>query len=113
MGIPIWLFYAVFNGVVGAAGLAVAYFIIYPSEPAADAKIATLSSLGLGYTYLGAFAIKLGLLVMGINLGTARVAAKVEVPDQHCYQVKGAEGSKLGCVCAWLLVDDGAATSPV
>jgi len=98
MGIPIWLFYFVFNGIFTSIGLAVVYFGIYPATPAADGKIATLASLDLGYAYLGAFVMKVGIMLLGINLGGARATAKVEVPDQQCYQVKGAEGSKLGYV---------------
>jgi hypothetical protein len=99
MGIPMWMFYTVFNSVFGSIGVAVAYFAIYPATATADAKIATVASLDLGWVYLGAFVMKVGILVIGINLGGARAAAKVEVPDQQCYQVKGAEGSKLGCAC--------------
>jgi len=84
--------------VFGSIGVAVAYFAIYPATATADAKIATVASLDLGWVYLGAFVMKVGILVIGINLGGARAAAKVEVPDQQCYQVKGAEGSKLGYV---------------
>ncbi len=98
MGIPIWLFYFVFTSVFTSIGLAVVYFGIYPATPAADGKIATLASLDLGYAYLGAFVMKVGIVLLGINLGGARATAKVEVPDQQCYQVKGAEGSKLGYV---------------
>ena len=105
MGIPIWSFYFVFTGVFTSIGLAVVHFGIYPATPTADARIATLASLDLGYAYLGAFVMKLGIMMMGINLGGARATAKIEVPDQQCYQVKGAEGSKLGYV---LLETEGA-----
>ena len=57
MGIPMWLFYGVMNGVFGSIGVAVVYFGVYDASKA-DAKIATLANLGLGWTYLGAFAMK-------------------------------------------------------
>lgn len=98
MGIPIWLFYLIFTTVFTAIGTAVAYFVVLPLDAGAVAKVATLAELGLGWTYLGAFSMKFGLLAMGVNLGHARSAAKVEVPDQQCYQVKGSAGAKLGYV---------------
>jgi hypothetical protein len=49
MGLPMWLFYGIFNGVFSALGVAIAYFGVYPAAPAANA---TIASLGLGYTYL-------------------------------------------------------------
>jgi len=98
MGIPIPIFYLIFNGIMLSIGLAVAYFIAFPNDHKSASKIATLASLDLGWLYLGAWVLKLGALMLGINLGSARLASKVAVPDQHCYQVKGAEGSKLGYV---------------
>ena len=91
MGVPIWLFYSMFTSVILAVGVGVVALVVYPMEAAkADAKIATLASLGLGWMYLGAFAMKAGLLAMGVNLGAARTAARIEVPDQQCYKVGAA-----------------------
>jgi len=98
MGIPIWSFYFMFNSFMTLVGVAITSLVIYPSQPGLEEKIDTLASLGFGWAYLGMWIIKLGQMLLGINLGTARVASRVAVPDQHVYQVKGAEGSKLGFV---------------
>lgn len=98
MGIPIWAFYLIFNTIITSVGVATTLFVVFPSQPAATEKLANLTSLGLGWVYLGVWVIKLGQVFLGINLGTARVGSRVAVPDQHVYQVKGAEGSKLGFV---------------
>jgi len=105
MGIPVWLFYLLFNGVLLSIGMAVALLLILPAEPKFADKISVLTSGGFGWLFLGAWVLKLAQLAMGINLGSARTAAKVEVPDQQVYQVKGAAGSKLGYV---LMETDGA-----
>ena len=101
LGIPIWTFYLLFNGILTSIGMTVAHFLVFPMEPKSTRttdQIDVLASYGLGWVFLGAWVLKLGQMVMGINLGTARTVAKVEVPDQQVYQVKGAEGSKLGYV---------------
>merc|ERR1711959_40304 len=98
MGIPIPVFYMIFNTVITSICLSVTYFVVYPNTAMADSKIATLASLGLGWTYLGLWVIKFTQLVSGINLGLARTESKVGLPNQHVYKVQGAEGSKLGYV---------------
>ena len=98
MGIPIWSFYLIFNSVLTSLGLLLVVFVVLPSDPRAADKISSLISLGFGWTYLGAWVLKFCQMIIGINLGTARAKSKVGVPDQHVYQVKGAEGSKLGYV---------------
>lgn len=105
MGIPVWLFYLVFNSLFTAIGLATAVFAIFPREPASAKVIATLAAHNYGFIYLGAWVLKLGAICQGIFLGTMRSESKVIVPDQHVYKVQGAEGSKLGYV---LMETDGA-----
>ena len=90
--------YATFTSVVSIIAGTFAYFAIVKNNATADAKIAILSEYDFGYLYMAAFILKLGQFSMGINLGSARKESKVNVPDQQVYQVKGAEGSKLGYV---------------
>lgn len=99
--------YSMLTGITGVIGFAIAYFSSYYTEAkvaAADAKISVLSEYDLGWLYLGLFLVKVLQLPIGINLGSARKASKVGVPDQHVYKVMGAEGSKLGYV---LMENDG------
>jgi len=98
MGIPIWTFYLLFNCILLSIGLAITKFVVLPLEAKSADKIATLASADLGWVYLGAWVLKLGQMMIGVNLGTARTVAKVEVPDQQVYQVKGVAGASLGYV---------------
>ena len=90
--------YTIFNTIIFVIGSAAAYFAIIRNNKEGDAKVALLAEYDLGYLYLTAVVLKLGQLLMGTNLGVHRKEAKVNVPDQQVYQVKGAEGSKLGYV---------------
>lgn len=95
--------YTMFTIIPGAIGLAIAYAIITyasstESQSAADAKLSLLATYDLGWLYLGIFLVKLLQLPIGIILGEARKASKVNVPDQHVYKVMGSEGSQLGYV---------------
>ena len=95
--------YAMFTIIPGAIGLAIAYAVITyvsstESKSAADTKLSLLATYDLGWLYLGIFLIKLLQLPIGIILGEARKASKVNVPDQHVYKVMGSEGSRLGFV---------------
>jgi len=96
--IPVPVLYTILNGVFLAIGVAVAYFMILPSTPAANVKIQLLASHDLGWIYMGAYALKVGQVMMNTNLGIRRKACKVNVPDQQVYKVKGAGGSSLGYV---------------
>ena len=93
-----------FTIIPGVVGLAIAYAVITyasssESQSAADAKLSLLATYDLGWLYLGIFLVKLLQLPIGIILGEARKASKVNVPDQHVYKVMGGgEGSKLGYV---------------
>uniref|UniRef100_A0A7S2XSK6 Glutathione transferase n=1 Tax=Attheya septentrionalis TaxID=420275 RepID=A0A7S2XSK6_9STRA len=95
---PLPVFYALFILVQMAIFGSMAYFFIVRNNEKGDAKVAILAEYDLGYVYIGAFVLKILQHAMGINLGVARKAAKIHVPDQQVYQVKGAEGSKLGYV---------------
>mmetsp|Transcript_33618 Transcript_33618/g.81773 ORF Transcript_33618/g.81773 Transcript_33618/m.81773 type:complete len:227 (-) Transcript_33618:172-852(-) len=98
MGLPVWLFYLFLHAILGSVGFAIAQYAVFPREPKSCDKMKSLASLDLGWLYLGACVLKMGHILMRINLAQARVASKVNVPDQQVYQVKGAEGSKLGYV---------------
>lgn len=92
------VFYVMITTVLGVITFTIAYFAVVKNNDKGDAKIAMISEYDLGYLYIAAFILKIGQHIMSMNLGTIRKEAKVNVPDQHVYQVKGAEGSKLGYV---------------
>jgi len=93
---PVVVLYTVMTSVFVAICSSIAYYTIVKGNTAADDKLSMLAQYDLGYIYLTAIILKLGQFAMGINAGNARKYAKVHPPDQHIYQVKGAEGSKLG-----------------
>jgi len=95
---PVAVIYAISNIIFSTIAGTFAYFVIVQNNTKADSKIAILSEYDLGYLYLAAYILKLGQTIMGVNLGSVRKESKVNVPDQQVYQVKGAEGSKLGYV---------------
>jgi len=95
---PYPVFYTMITTVFTVITFAIAYYAVVKNNDKGDAKIAIVSEYDLGYLYLAAFILKIGQHIMNINLGSIRKEAKVNVPDQHVYQVKGAEGSKLGYV---------------
>lgn len=106
-GVPIAVFFSVFHAVFGLVGYAIAQYVIYGGEVSkakADAKIAILAEYDLGWIYMGLIAVKLLQIPLMIAFGDARKKSKTHAPDQHVYEVKGAEGSKLGYV---LMVTDG------
>lgn len=84
----------VFTSVIGT----ITYFTIIKDNMSATAKLDLLAQYDLGYLYAAIILLRLGQFAMGINAGTARKYCKVKVPDQHVYEVKGAEGSRLGYV---------------
>ena len=84
----------VFLGLMGT----VCYFTIVKDNEAADEKLKLLAQYDLGYLYAALVSLFVGQFVMGINTGNARKYCKAKSPDQHVYEVKGAEGSKLGYV---------------
>eukprot|EP00658_Telonema_sp_P-2_P026033 TRINITY_DN204_c0_g1_i2.p1 TRINITY_DN204_c0_g1~~TRINITY_DN204_c0_g1_i2.p1 ORF type:complete len:222 (-),score=61.55 TRINITY_DN204_c0_g1_i2:407-1072(-) len=105
-GISVPLMYTLFNSVLTAIGVGIAYFAVYRQNSVkADAKIQLLASYELGWIYIGAWVLKVGQLLMNMVLGSARKKAKVNVPDQQVYKVKGAQGSSLGYV---MMEQDGA-----
>jgi uncharacterized MAPEG superfamily protein len=76
----------------------VTYFAIVRGNDTVAAKLELLAKYDLGYLYVAILILKIGQVAMGINMGCARNMSKVPPPDQHIYEVKGAEGSKLGYV---------------
>lgn len=95
---PVAVLYVTFNSILHAILGTLAYYVLVKGHPTASAKLAIIAQYDLGYLYLAAIILKLGQFAMGINCGEARKQSKVHLPDQHVYQVKGAEGSKLGYV---------------
>lgn len=105
--VSVVMLYSGMTVVIGGIGVAIAYVSSYLSESKrsdADVKISILSEHNLGWLYAGLFLLKLLQLPININLGQARNRSKLNVPDQHCYKVMGAAGSKLGYV---LMESDG------
>ena len=92
------LFYTMMNVVFTSVFGTLSYYLIAKGNEAAVPKLALLAEYDLGYLYLTAIILNLSQLAMGINVGEARKHCKVHNPDQHIYEVKGAEGSKLGYV---------------
>mmetsp|Transcript_12225 Transcript_12225/g.25823 ORF Transcript_12225/g.25823 Transcript_12225/m.25823 type:complete len:214 (+) Transcript_12225:98-739(+) len=101
---PVIVLYTAMNTMVTCITGSIANHAIVKNNEAADAKIAVLARYDLGYLYAALIVLKVGQFLMGANAGNARKYAKVHTPDQHVYQVKGAEGSKLGYV---LMDNDG------
>jgi len=92
--IQIPVLYSVFATIFLIIGLGIA-FAVYKLGATSkyDAKISLLASYDLGWVYVGFFCVKLGVLMININLGVARKAAKINVPDQHVYKVYTPEGA--------------------
>eukprot|EP00931_Biecheleriopsis_adriatica_P104591 TRINITY_DN79255_c0_g1_i1.p1 TRINITY_DN79255_c0_g1~~TRINITY_DN79255_c0_g1_i1.p1 ORF type:complete len:220 (+),score=49.69 TRINITY_DN79255_c0_g1_i1:44-703(+) len=89
-------FTTVFTAIAVAIGLAVFHY--GPTEKYA-AKIAILREYDLGWMYLGFFIVKVGGFCINMNLGVARKAAKINVPDQQVYKVHTPDGApELGYV---------------
>ena len=106
--IPVPVLYTILNGVFLAIGVAVAYFMILPSTPAANVKIQLLASHDLGWIYMGAYALKVGQVMMNTNLGIRRKACKVNVPDQQAcclalFVVSRIHAGIQGEGCWWVL----------
>ncbi len=95
---PVWVLYTVMTTIFTSVIGVVTYFTIVKDNEAATAKLELLSKYDLGYIYAAIIILKIGQFIMNINVGTARKHVRVFPPDQHIYEVKGAEGSKLGYV---------------
>jgi hypothetical protein len=101
--LPVPALYSTEFIIMSSIGVVIAYFTSYFTEAkqnAADAKISILSEYDLGWLYLGIFVVKSLKLPIYINLGSARIASKANVPDQQVYKVMGSGGGgdKLGYV---------------
>mmetsp|Transcript_28280 Transcript_28280/g.61197 ORF Transcript_28280/g.61197 Transcript_28280/m.61197 type:complete len:205 (+) Transcript_28280:45-659(+) len=86
---PITLMYPLFTGVFIAIGFGVSTVIL--STQQTEDRLRLIKEFNLGWIYLGVLVLKLGQLVTGINLGQARKASKVNLPDQQAYKVHGTE----------------------
>merc|ERR1711963_1275128 len=83
---PVPVLYSVATTLFGAIGVGIAFAIYtFGASSKYDAQISVLASYDLGWMYLGLPVIKIGILVININLGMNRKAAKVNVPDQQVY----------------------------
>eukprot|EP00931_Biecheleriopsis_adriatica_P115765 TRINITY_DN91519_c0_g1_i1.p1 TRINITY_DN91519_c0_g1~~TRINITY_DN91519_c0_g1_i1.p1 ORF type:complete len:214 (-),score=37.43 TRINITY_DN91519_c0_g1_i1:79-720(-) len=86
--VPIPILYAGFNTTFLAISLGIGFMVYsFGATQKYDAKIAVLKDYDLGWFYLGFVMIKLGSLMINLNLGMARKEAKVNVPDQQVYKV--------------------------
>jgi len=94
----VFVLYTIMNSVFTSIIGPISYFTIVKGNDTATAKLELLAQYDLGYLYVAVLLLKLGQFAMGVNVGAARKICKVHPPDQHVYQVKGAEGSKLGYV---------------
>eukprot|EP00930_Biecheleria_cincta_P061582 TRINITY_DN47148_c0_g1_i1.p1 TRINITY_DN47148_c0_g1~~TRINITY_DN47148_c0_g1_i1.p1 ORF type:complete len:232 (-),score=33.06 TRINITY_DN47148_c0_g1_i1:81-722(-) len=96
---PVPALYAGFTTVFGGIGFGIGYAVYKLGATAKyDAKIDTLAKQDLGWIYLGLVASKLTFVTINTNLGIRRKAAKVNVPDQHVYQVHTGSKPALGYV---------------
>jgi len=87
-GLPVPALYVIFTTVFTTICLGIAFAIYkFGSTEKYDKKIELLTAYDLGWVYLVMFAVKLGMFGININLGVARKAAKVNVPDQQVYKV--------------------------
>mmetsp|Transcript_116130 Transcript_116130/g.335394 ORF Transcript_116130/g.335394 Transcript_116130/m.335394 type:complete len:225 (-) Transcript_116130:132-806(-) len=78
--------FIVFAGFGVGAGLVLWNFA--PSHKASD-KVSLLADYELGAIYIGVFFLKYMFQMISANMGTARRACKVNVPDQQVYRVYG------------------------
>ncbi|CAE8585090.1 unnamed protein product, partial [Polarella glacialis] len=86
--VKIPVFYLGLTIVFGGIGLAVACAIYtYGVTAKYEKKIGMLAEYDLGWVYLGLIVVKLGVMLININLGIQRKAAKINVPDQQVYSV--------------------------
>mmetsp|Transcript_737 Transcript_737/g.2243 ORF Transcript_737/g.2243 Transcript_737/m.2243 type:complete len:224 (-) Transcript_737:191-862(-) len=85
---------------IGTA-VAVPILLFYPRK--AYKSINVLADFELGPVYLVIWVLKYFILLINANLGTARRRTKVNVPDQHVYQVYG--GPAAGSFV--MMADDG------
>ena len=99
MPLPVPVLYSVFTLVFMAIGQGLAY-PMYSTDPRFETKIGLLAIHGLGWIYIGLVILHRGSTYgIGSVLGSARKAAKVNVPDQHVYSVYTKPGQpKLGYV---------------
>mmetsp|Transcript_22979 Transcript_22979/g.48860 ORF Transcript_22979/g.48860 Transcript_22979/m.48860 type:complete len:218 (+) Transcript_22979:88-741(+) len=97
--LPVSVLYCLFNFILGAIGVGIALAIYsFGADSKYDAKISLLAGYDLGWAYLALVVIKLGVLVININLGVNRKIAKVNVPDQQVYSVYTGSSAPLGYV---------------
>ena len=98
----------VFTLLFHAIGYAIARYGLYRGEAAvsaANAKLEAVHKNDMGWLYLTLFLVRILQFPIGLLAGVARKESKINPPDQQVYVVKGAEGSRLGCV---LMENEGA-----
>lgn len=94
------LFYVVLYTILYSIAIPIVYYGILQRNTNDHVKLAILAEYDLGYLYMTAFILKIGYLIMFINLGFAKHKSRVNLPDQHVYKVMGskAKESDLGYV---------------
>jgi len=84
-------FMLVFASLGVALGLALLFFV---HERKQSERFQFICRFDLGPLYVGLFICKVCFQLINANLGTARRRTKVNVPDQHVYQVFGGPADK-------------------
>lgn len=86
-GFKISVMYSVFTTVFLVLGSAIAFGLSFFTFEKYQQGLHFLADRDLGFLYLGIFPVKIGMLLININLGSARKESKVNVPDQQVYKV--------------------------
>eukprot|EP01001_Neometanema_parovale_P010180 NODE_6410_length_849_cov_227.236915_g6174_i0.p1 GENE.NODE_6410_length_849_cov_227.236915_g6174_i0~~NODE_6410_length_849_cov_227.236915_g6174_i0.p1 ORF type:complete len:212 (-),score=50.29 NODE_6410_length_849_cov_227.236915_g6174_i0:155-790(-) len=98
MPLPPTLLYPIFSTIFSLIGFGAAQAIYAVFGMGNEKILSFIRENDLAYLYAGYFALKIGQLCMGINLGEARKASKVNIPDQQVYKCHGKGGSAVGYV---------------
>merc|ERR1712194_316025 len=92
--LPVFVLYIILFGGYVLIGLPIAWQIHQRGNTAKYERVTELvGSYDLGYLYAAAVVLKVGYIIIITNLGTARKASKVNVPDQQVYKVYTPPGS--------------------
>ncbi|CAE8616522.1 unnamed protein product [Polarella glacialis] len=71
-------------GIIGACSS-----LFWASNPSTRAKVSTLANNSMGPLYISLFFYRMFQTMINANLGTARRACAINVPDQQVYKVVG------------------------
>ncbi|CAK0885796.1 unnamed protein product [Prorocentrum cordatum] len=86
----LFIVYPAFQTVFALPGIIGAYYSLFVAKSDAPvAKVSNIAAANAGPMYLAWVFLKYATTSIGANLGTARRATGVNVPDQHVYKVVG------------------------